>query len=90
MRGRESKCGTLRGLIWAVESGRCGVLVLRGEAGVGRAALLEHVSEMASGPRCIHVAGVRSDIELAFAGLRRLCAPLLHDVDEFRNLSARR
>jgi DNA-binding CsgD family transcriptional regulator len=58
------------------------VLVLRGEAGVGKTALLEYVSELASGFRCIHVAGVESDMELAFAGLQQLCAPLLNHLDE--------
>ena len=58
------------------------MLVLRGEAGVGKTALLEYVSELASGFRCIHVAGVESDMELAFAGLQQLCAPLLNHLDE--------
>jgi DNA-binding CsgD family transcriptional regulator len=58
------------------------VLVLRGEAGVGKTALLEYVSELASGFRCVQVAGVESDMELAFAGLQQLCAPLLHHLDE--------
>jgi DNA-binding CsgD family transcriptional regulator len=58
------------------------VLVLRGEAGVGKTALLEHVSELASGFRCVHVVGVQSDMELAFAGLQQLCAPLMNHVDE--------
>jgi hypothetical protein len=58
------------------------VLLLRGEAGVGKTALLEHVSELASGFRCVELAGVESDMELAFAGLQQLCAPLLHHLDE--------
>jgi DNA-binding CsgD family transcriptional regulator len=58
------------------------VLVLRGEAGVGKTALLQYVSELASGFRCIHVAGVESDMELPFAGLQQLCAPLLNHLDD--------
>jgi DNA-binding CsgD family transcriptional regulator len=58
------------------------VLVLRGEAGVGKTALLDYVSELASGFRSIHLAGVQSDMELAFAGLHQLCAPLMEHVDE--------
>jgi DNA-binding CsgD family transcriptional regulator len=58
------------------------VLVLRGEAGVGKTALLEYTSELASGFRCVEVAGVQSDMELAFAGLQQLCAPLLGHLDE--------
>ena len=58
------------------------MLVLRGEAGVGKTALLEYVAVQARAFRCVHVAGVESDIELAFAGLQQLCAPLLVHVDE--------
>jgi DNA-binding CsgD family transcriptional regulator/tetratricopeptide (TPR) repeat protein len=58
------------------------VLVLRGEAGVGKTALLRVVSGLASGFRCVQVAGVESDMELAFAGLQQLCAPLLNHLDE--------
>ena len=82
LRGRASECETLRGLISTVQSGSCQVLVLRGEAGVGKTALLEYVSELASGFRCVEVAGVQSDMELAFAGLQQLCAPLMGHVDE--------
>lgn len=82
LRGRSSECETLRNLISTVRSGSCQVLVLRGEAGVGKTALLEYVSEQASGFRCVQVAGVESDMELAFAGLQQLCAPLLTYLDE--------
>lgn len=58
------------------------MLVLRGEAGVGKTALLRFVSEQASGFRCVDVAGVQSDMELAFAGLQQLCAPLLDHLDQ--------
>ena len=51
--------------------------VLRGEAGVGKTALLEYVAERASGCRIARVAGVESEMELAFAGLHQLCAPML-------------
>ena len=82
LRGRASECETLRDLISAVQSGSSRVLVLRGEAGVGKTALLEYVAVQARAFRCVHVAGVESDIELAFAGLQQLCAPLLVHVDE--------
>jgi DNA-binding CsgD family transcriptional regulator len=82
LRGRDSECETLRGLISTVRSGSCQILVLRGEAGVGKTALLEYVSEQATGFCCVQVAGVESDMELAFAGLQQLCAPLLHHLDE--------
>jgi hypothetical protein len=80
--GRDSECETLRGLISTVRTGSSQVLVLRGEAGVGKTALLEQLSGLASGFRCGQVAGVQSDMELAFAGLQQLCAPLMDHVDE--------
>ena len=82
LRGRAGECETLRGLISTVRSGSCQVLVLRGEAGVGKTALLDYVSDLASGFRSVQVAGVQSDMELAFAGLHQLCAPLMDHVDE--------
>jgi DNA-binding CsgD family transcriptional regulator len=82
LRGRAGECETLRGLISTVRSGSSQVLVLRGEAGVGKTALLEYTSDLPSGFRCVQVAGVQSDMELAFAGLHQLCAPLLNHLDE--------
>jgi AAA ATPase domain len=82
LRGRASEVGTFRSLVADVRSGSSRVLVLRGEAGVGKTALLDCVSELASGFRCVEVAGVESDMELAFAGLQQLCAPLLAHLDE--------
>ena len=81
LRGRDSECEALRGLIATVRAGSSGVLVLRGEAGVGKSALLSYLSEQAEGFRCIDVAGVESDMELAFAGLQQLCSPLIHHLD---------
>jgi DNA-binding CsgD family transcriptional regulator len=82
LRGRDSECETLRELISTVRSGSSQVLVLRGEAGVGKTALLEYASELASEFHRVEVAGVQSEMELAFAGLQQLCAPLLHHLDE--------
>ena len=55
--------------------------MLRGEAGVGKTALLEYVAERASECRIARVAGVESEMELAFAGLHQLCAPMLGELD---------
>ena len=82
LRGRDSECQTLRALLATARSGSSQVLVLRGEAGVGKTALLEYVGQQASAFRCVEVAGVQSDMELAFAGLHKLCAPLLSHLDE--------
>ena len=64
-----------------VRAGESSVLVLRGEAGVGKTALLEYVAERASGCRIARAAGVESEMELAFAGLHQLCAPMLDRLD---------
>lgn len=63
-------------------AGNCQVVVVRGEAGVGKTALLAYAVAEASGFRCIELAGVESDMELAYAGLQQLCTPLLDHVDE--------
>src|SRR5215204_4283427 len=75
--GRRSECETLDRLLRSVRSGQSRVLVLRGEAGVGKTALLGYVVEQASGWRIVRAAGVQSEMELAFAGLHQLCDPML-------------
>src|SRR5919108_395667 len=75
--GRRSECETLDRLLRSVRSGQSRVLVLRGEAGIGKTALLEYVVERASGCRVLRAAGVQSEMELAFACLQQLCAPML-------------
>ena len=67
----------LSGLLDAARAGRSGVLVLRGEPGVGKTALLDWAVESAAGLRVVRVAGVESEMELAFAALQQLCAPML-------------
>ena len=74
---RRSECEALDGLIEAVRAGESRALVVRGEPGVGKTALLEYLVERASGCRVVRAAGVQSEMELAFAGLHQLCAPLL-------------
>ena len=64
-------------LVAGVRAGQSRVLVLRGEAGIGKTALLEYVSAAATGCRIARAAGVESEMELAFAGLHALCAPML-------------
>jgi DNA-binding CsgD family transcriptional regulator len=64
-------------LVGGVRAGQSRVLVLRGEAGIGKTALLGHLSAAAEGCRVTRAAGVESEMELAFAGLHALCAPML-------------
>jgi len=79
LRGRRNERAVLDGLLEGSRAGGSGVLVLRGEAGVGKTALLEHAIESASDVRMLRAVGVESEMELAFAALHQLCAP----VDEF-------
>jgi hypothetical protein len=67
----------LSGLLEAARAGRSGVLVVRGEPGVGKTVLLDWAVESAAGLRVARVAGVESEMELAFAALQQLCAPML-------------
>src|ERR1700733_14831665 len=67
----------LSGLLEAARAGRRGVLVVRGEPGIGKTALLDWAVESAAGLRVVRVAGVESEMELAFAALHQLCAPML-------------
>ena len=73
-RGRERD--VIDQLVAGVRAGQSRVLVLRGEAGIGKTALLEYLSA-ARGCRVARAAGVESEMELAFAGLHALCAPML-------------
>ncbi len=64
-------------LVANVRTGQSGALVLRGEAGVGKTALLEYLMQHASGCTAARAAGTESEMELAYAGLQQLCAPFL-------------
>ena len=64
-------------LVAETRAGHSRVLVLRGEAGIGKTALLGYLSGVAEGCRIARVAGIESEMELAFAGLHALCTPML-------------
>jgi predicted ATPase len=81
LRGRGNECAQLDGLLQRALAGRGGVLTLRGEAGVGKTALLEYAIATAPTLRVIRVAGMESEMELAFAALHQLCAPMLDRLD---------
>src|SRR5579859_3164873 len=68
-------------LVDAVRAGESRVLVLRGEPGVGKTALLDYVCIQATGCRVARAVGVQSEMELAFAGLHQLCAPMLDHLE---------
>jgi DNA-binding CsgD family transcriptional regulator len=79
LRDRRGECGALDRLVEAVRAGESRALVVRGDPGVGKSVLLEHVAGRASGSGCrvARAVGVQSEMELAFAGLHQLCAPML-------------
>jgi len=76
---RHHERGVLDRLVEAVRAGESQALVVRGDPGVGKTALLEYVASQApeAGCRVARAAGVQSEMELAFAGLHQLCAPML-------------
>jgi DNA-binding CsgD family transcriptional regulator len=82
---RENEREVLERLVAGVRAGESRVLVLRGEAGVGKTALLRHLAGAANGFRIARAAGVESEMELAFAGAHALCAQML---DRVGNLPA--
>src|ERR687888_331329 len=79
--GRRSEREELDRLVAGVRAGQSRVLVLRGEAGVGKTALLGHLASVAGGCRIARAAGVESEMELAFAGLHALCGPMLRRLE---------
>jgi hypothetical protein len=81
MLDRRDECAVLDGLLEGARAGRSGVLVLRGEAGIGKTALLDHAIESASELMVLRTVGVESEMELAFAALHRLCGPLLDGLE---------
>ena len=74
---RHAECDVLGRLVAAVRAGESRALVVHGEPGVGKTALLEYLAGQASGCRVAHAGGVQSEMELAFAVLHQLCAPML-------------
>src|SRR5712692_8574652 len=78
---RRTERSALDSLIASARGGLGSALVLRGEPGIGKTALLEYAIESASGFRVARAAGVESEMELAFAALHQLCAPMLDRIE---------
>jgi DNA-binding CsgD family transcriptional regulator len=81
MRDRRDERAVLDGLLKDAHAGQSGVLVLRGDAGIGKTALLEHAIGSASDMRALRAVGVEAEMELPFAALHQLCSPLLDRLD---------
>jgi DNA-binding CsgD family transcriptional regulator len=79
--GRRAECEVLDRLIGAVRAGESQSLVVVGEPGVGKTALLDYTGARASGCRVVRAGGVQSEMELAFAGLSQLLTPMLDRLD---------
>ncbi len=77
LQGRRGECTVLDGLVEAVRAGESRALVLFGEAGSGKTALLDYLAWHAPGCQVARAAGVQSEMELAFAAVHQLCAPML-------------
>ncbi|HEX6583821.1 MAG TPA: AAA family ATPase [Thermoleophilaceae bacterium] len=78
---RTSEREELDRLLENVRGGHSAVLVIRGQAGIGKTALLRYAARQASGFRVAQVTGVEAEMELPFAGIHQLCAPLLDQLD---------
>src|ERR1700680_3516691 len=81
LRGRSRERERLGRLLTGIRSGRSGVLVVRGEAGIGKTALLEQLVEQASGCIVARAAGVQADMELPFAGLQQWFGSMLGSLE---------
>ena len=75
--GRRAECDMIDRLVAAVRAGDSRTLVVRGEPGVGKTALLEYLAGQASDCRVVRAVGIQSEMELTFAVLHQLCAPML-------------
>ena len=81
LRGRASELTALARLVEDVLAGHSRVLVIRGEPGAGKTALLDYLARQAPGCRVVRAVGVQSEMELAFAGLHQLCVPMMTRLD---------
>jgi DNA-binding CsgD family transcriptional regulator len=79
--GRRGECVTLDAVVAGARAGQSQVLVVRGEAGIGKSALLDYVETNAAGCRIARLAGAEAEMELAYAGLHQICGPFLDRLD---------
>ena len=80
-RGRARERAALDGMLDRVREGESAVLVMRGEAGIGKTALMQYCARQASGCRVAQIAGVESELEMPFAAVHQLCEPMLGHLD---------
>src|SRR5258706_7134575 len=81
LRGRASECALLDDMASAIRRGESRSLVVRGEAGIGKTALLDYLVASVPELAVVQAVGVESEMELAYASLHQLCGPLLDRLD---------
>jgi DNA-binding CsgD family transcriptional regulator len=81
LRGRGAECSMLDQLVDAISAGESRVLILHGEPGVGKTALMEYLAERAVQCRVVRAVGVQQEMELAYAGLHQLCVSMLDSLE---------
>ena len=81
LRGRRAECEFLDEVLGDANAGRSRVVVLRGEAGAGKTALLDFMVERCADWRIATAVGIESEMELAYSGLHQLCGPMLGHLD---------
>jgi DNA-binding CsgD family transcriptional regulator/tetratricopeptide (TPR) repeat protein len=82
LQGRGSECIVLKHALEDVRAGESRALVVCGDPGVGKTALLHYLLRQTSGCRVAQATGIQSEVELAFAGLHQLCATMLDRLDQ--------
>ncbi len=87
--GRAAETEALDRLLADVREGRSSVLVVRGEAGIGKSTLLEHAVTVAADMDVVRTVGIESEMELSFAGLHQMLSPFLNRLGRLRIHSAR-
>ena len=88
--GRTAERDRIDALLAGARSGRSGILVLRGEAGIGKSALLGYAREQAGGMTLLKAQGVETEAELAFAGLTELLRPAIGEIGRLPDAAGRR
>ena len=88
--GRTSERRRLDGMLAQARDGRSAVLVIRGEPGIGKTALLRYAARQASGLRVAQVEGIQAEMELPFAAIHRLCVPMLDALEALASRSRTR
>jgi DNA-binding CsgD family transcriptional regulator len=78
--GRSEECAALYGLLESARQGLSGTLVIRGDAGIGKTALIDEAIKAADDFLVVRFTGVESEHDLAFAALHRLLTPILHQI----------